>query len=474
MQEAKKGSKTPSRFVFRQEEVQSDHDTSNLKELLAEINREEEARADSIPGKEITLANLKRTLEFLGALTGNAYNSIVEPLPYSLLKAVKLLYLTSREGGDHIFEYLALPDPEANRPTFEFRLSGQASRNETKMGAVLELLSQLERGIDQSRRNEITGFLLTPSKLLECIRIENDEILAPIRALPLELHANGTVAVARLSEHIGSAKVNLTPSTAPVNEALYFRILSLPFLHFVGEYQELEDLAALDFQPQPDDSGLRALCQSLEVPEVEPYLTQVVSIEDYPEFFEKHATALIKLVSSITTLPVQKRDLAGKADYVQKVLHLHLFNVHGRQPLDSKLLTLADVVAAMCTIAHQQKVNTPYEAHWQGKNAADGSKARNVFNQLENKLSIEELYEEDYVPQGVNRLLLNRFNQFHAHMLGYQDRYNALRAFELARLSAYAQCLQLTDINESTSAVSELNQHSIRAARHWAHEASFA
>lgn len=147
MQEAKKGSKTPSRFVFRQEEVQSDHDTSNLKELLAEINREEEARADSIPGKEITLANLKRTLEFLGALTGNAYNSIVEPLPYSLLKAVKLLYLTSREGGDHIFEYLALPDPEANRPTFEFRLSGQASRNETKMGAVLELLSQLGRSM---------------------------------------------------------------------------------------------------------------------------------------------------------------------------------------------------------------------------------------------------------------------------------------------------------------------------------------
>lgn len=470
MQEAKRGSKTPSRFVFSQEEIQSDHNTSNLKELLAEINREDEARADSIPGKEITLANLKRTLEFLGALTGSAYNSIVEPLPYSLLKTAKLLYLTSREGGSHIFEYLALPDQVTNRSTFEFRLSGKAPRNETKIGATLELISQLEKGISEGRIKQFRTLLMSPFHLLKAIREENDEILAPIRALPSDLQTEKTEAIAYLAKYVGSLRVPSATASDRVNEALYVRLLSLPILHFVGEHQALEELAALDFQPQSADDAIRALCQSLDEPDVEPYLAPYISIAGYPDFFDKHATALIKIVSAITTLPVQKRDLAGKTDYIQKVLHLHVFSVHGRQPLDARLLTVADVVAAMCTVAHQQKVKTPYPAHWQGKGTLDGDKKHNALSQLEASLSIEELYEKDYVPQGVNQLLLNRFNQFHAHMLGYEDRYHALRAFELARLAGYAQYLKLTNIDDMIVSVSEFNDQSMHAAYRCAQE----
>ncbi|HYM87179.1 MAG TPA: hypothetical protein VET30_10650, partial [Pseudoxanthomonas sp.] len=118
-------------------------------------------------GEEVGIASLRGTLSFLGDLTKRTYKSIVEPLPYSFLKTVKLLYLRSRDGGDHIFEYLNLPAKEANRPTFEFRLSGHAPRNETKMRAVLDLLAQLEKGISEEKRNQIKGFLLTPFKLLQ-------------------------------------------------------------------------------------------------------------------------------------------------------------------------------------------------------------------------------------------------------------------------------------------------------------------
>lgn len=470
MQEAKNESKTPSRFVFKQEEVQSDHDTSNLKELLAEINREDEARADSIPGKEITLANLKRTLEFLGALTGSAYNSIVEPLPYSLLKTVKLLYLTSREGGSHIFEYLALPDQVTNRSTFEFRLSGKAPRNETKIGATLELISQLEKGISEGRIKQFRTHLMSPFHLLKAIREDNDEILAPIRALPSDLQTEKTEAIAYLAKYIGSLEGPSATASDRVNEALYVRLLSLPILHFIGEHQEIEEVAALGFRPETADQALHTLCESFEQADVDPCLTPYASISSYPEFFEAHATVLTKIVSTITTLRVQRRDLARKTDHIQKVLHLHAFIEHGLQPLDARLLTVADIVAAMCTVAHQQKVGTVYEAHWQGKNSEDGSKAHNVFNQLEASLSIEDLYEEDYVPQGVNQLLLNRFSQFHAHMLGYEDRYHALRAFELARLAGYAQCLKLTNIDDMIVSVSEFNDQAMHAAYRCAQE----
>lgn len=451
-----------------------DTTANTLKELLAEINREDQVLEGSESGKEITLSSLNRTLAFLGDLTGKRHNSVIEPLPYSFLRTVKILYLCSRSAGDHIFEYLALPDPVENTATFEFRLSGQAPRNETKMGLALDILSQLGNGISELRKNQINGFLLTRFKLLQCIRLENDEILAPICALPPELYANGTAAIARVAEHIRSVKVEPTPTATPVDEALYTRILTLPFLHFVGEYQVLEELAALDFVPKADDHAIRALCQSFEDPEMDPYQEPFTSIAGYPDLFEKHATALIKLVSTITTLPIQKRDLTGRIDHVQKVLHLHVFNVYGPQPLDAKLLTVADVVAAMCTVAHQQKIGTRYEAHWQGKSTGNGSKAHNVLNQLDPSLSIDDLYEEDYVPEGVNRLLLNRLNLFHAWMHGYQDRHHALRAFELARLAGYAQYLMQTDIDETVTAVDEFNQYCIRVAMHWAHEASAA
>lgn len=464
------------KFDFDPTEVLTDSDTATIKALLAEINVEDVER--NAEGKEIGISNLSGALTFLGELTGDSCKSTVKPLPRTFLKTVKLLYKCSKENGDHIFQYLRLPDRDKNPATFEFRTSGNAARNETKIEITQALLAQLEKGLSRSKMFQIRTHLLTTSKLLDCISIENSEILEPIHAICQEYGIDDTLAVARLAEEIGSFDIPPTATPTPIHEALYTRISSLPFLHYVGEYEEIEALARLDFIPQSADEDLRALCRSMGG-DIDPYETLNISISDYPAFFQAHRTALVKVVAKITRRNIQKRDLDSRIADVQKVLHFHLFQPHDRQPcggglLKAKRLALTDVVAAMCAVAHQKKVKTPYEAHWQGKDTYEGSKAIKVLNQLESTMSIEELYEEDYIPQGVGQLLLNRFSQFHAHMCGRHENYRAYRAFTLARLKGYAVCLTKTCIQDSVTAVQVFNEHCDMAAHRCAYEQHLA
>lgn len=433
---------------------------------MLELNREHNERSDD--GKVIYLKSLHRSLSFVGQFTGRDYEDINERLPLSLLRTVKALYQASLGERGHIFEYLKVPNDADSAPTFEFRLSGNTIRNTAKTALVLELLGKLALGIRPDRRSIIDRFILRPANLLPAIDSENQEILKPLKARLAPYPASWPYAYLQLARQIELYRPPTENALRPVHEAIYIRILSLPFLHHVGEFKRTETLAKLDFAPDRAEKELGSMAASLG-PGIDPYRIQFIAINDTRSFFDSWATALVKITSVVTRLKINRRDLEDKLDYVEKILHLAVADPYkplrpgtNRLPPDQvvseKVLSLADFIAALCVVAHQQKVKTQYEAKFQGKTSQTGKRA-SLLGQLEQTLSIEDLYEEDYVPEGVHQILLSRMNQFHAYILGVEDLYYAKRAFTVSRLSGYAHCLEATTLEGGQRSVNEFNDH---------------
>ncbi len=439
--------------------------TGTIKELLAEINQNKPAS-----GKEVNLDSLGITLNFIGNLTGRNYTSITEAHPLSFLKVAKLLYIENDESGIQLFQYLKAPHLGA-RPTMEFRTTGVAPRNEYRVKVVNDLLDRLCLEIDAGKLQQIESSLLTASKLLQCIDLENQEILEGIH----ELHACDHAAVAQslnqMTQSIRGYRVVHGESTAPLDEILYTYIRKLPFLHFVGEYKEIVAAAKIGDAGTHVESAIEEFCARLGVMRgtaITPN-TRLTSVQDFPGFFDANARDLIQLVKAATGLPTQLRDLAGKLGYASKILTMYTFHQHGKVPPNLETLSVSDCIAALCTVRQQQDAKTNYTPYWHGQESAD--KKAHIFGQMQKERSIEELWEQDYIPHGINQLLYGRFCQFHARFAGQQDRHEAILAFQLARLEKYAECLLGYGVDDINAAVRSFNFYCEMQARLLTHPA---
>ena len=431
-----------------------DIEIGTIKELLAEINLE----CTTENGTAVDLKSLGTTLDFIGKFTGREYTSITELLPPSVLKIVKLLYLKNDESGIQLFQYIMAPQWGAT-PTMEFRITSVAPRNEYRVQLVNELLDQLSTDIGDIRLRQIEASLLTELNLLDCIEMENREILNPVYNLHNNNESAIVCALGHFTNFILRLSVDHTTSTAPLGEVIYTYLRTLPFLHFVGAYKELLSTSKLSDTTKPILSEINAFCTKLGTThhaEIHAY-TPVTSIEEFPVFFGTHVSDFIKLVNAATGISTQRRDLVDKLGYASKVLHMYVFHQNGRTPQHDRLLSVSDCVAALCTIRHQLEVKTNYNASWHGQISKE---IRNgLFNQMEKKLDIQELYDSDYIPHGINQLLYSRFCQFHAQFTGEIDRHEAFQAFQIARLDKYAECLLLCDINNINVTIDKLNHH---------------
>lgn len=417
--------------------------SGTLKELLAEINHERNPES----GTEVDLKSLEPTLAFIGALTGRSYRSTNEVLPMSTLATIKLLYDENEESGIQLYQLLKAPQQGA-KPTLEVRTTGSSSRNAYGTKVLNDLLKKLSVGVSDDRLHHIETSLLTASKLLECIELENREILGPIYWIHGTDEAAIVIALGQLTQLVKNYPMRRTSVKPALDELVYTHIRTLPFLHFVSEYKEILDTARVDNVRSTAAHQLERFCATLRTRfgSAAELDAPVTSLAEFSEFFNANANELIRLVKAITGLPVQLRDLNTKHDEAAKILHMFVFHQHGRMPLDARLLSVADCIAALCTIRHQQVIKTNYSAYWPGQKSSE-IRTR-PLGQLENGRGIEELYEEDYIPHGVSQFLYSRFCQFHAQLTDQQARYEAFQAFQLARLDTYAECLLFNGVSQ--------------------------
>lgn len=458
-----------TKFDFRTNPEGDSAETGTLRELLDELD----PKYAPTEGAATSLDSLETNLAFIQELTGRTYKSLTEAIPLRTLKTIKLLYIQNKNSRVHLFRHLRVPSVDT-APTLEFRITGDAPRNQSAFKAINEILANVATEISPDRRDYIDGWLLRQNALLECIAGEQARTLDPLHAAFDHAPPALLEAIKVLTQIIAAYEPPTGPHREqPLHEALYTRIRALPLLHFVGEYQNIIRMAQLATHVPPLLDQITQFCETLPRTfgiRIQPH-NHITSIEAFGSFVEEHALAVGKLVKQATGISSNRRDLLGIRNHAAKVLHAYLHHQGNQANLSETNLSTVDCLAALCVIRQQQNGDQKiaYTPRWIGQ--ASGEISKNVLNQLDKKKPIEALYKKDYIPHGTLQLLYNRFCAFQAAFVGQTDSHLAWVEFRLAHLKAYAACHAHTDISAITQSLQDLDDYCRWYAEQIVHQA---
>lgn len=427
--------------------------TGTIKELLEEINQQ---NGNLISGAVLDEKSLRGPIELVCRITGGQIKGTVQQLPLTTLKTIKLLYEKNDEYGIQLFRHLAMPG-ESEKPTMEHRNSRNTQRNVTFPKIANEIMEALAREIPAERLAQIETSLLSPPKLLECIFYENEEILAPLFRTFKGSSTSFTESYRFLTEETRNFPQRKYALVIPAHEALYTYINTLPFFHFVGEYKKIIELARISPPVPSMQDEIKQFCKELseQTGESIGYNTPITSVEEFPEFIQKHDVQLRALVESATGISSRKDDFVDTANLTSKVVNAYVFHQEHKIPLHVTTLSAADCVAALCTVRHQQKEKTNYSPAWIGRSNKEIQTS--PLKQMDRKRGIEELYSDDYIPHGAMQFMYYRFCEFHAGFIDDMERHNAWMGFQVARLERYAKCFLSNDIDQINRSIMDLN-----------------
>lgn len=440
--------------------------TGTIQELLAELNHEAAFNSKGMlvdsSGRKLTFEALQPTLDFIAEVTGRRYRSETESLPIVALKTMKLLYTTNDGSDTHLFKRLRSP-MAGGTPTMEFRTTGASSRNGRTFALARKLLDRLSMEISASRLRQIDNSLLTSSKLIDCIAIENQELVSPI----IREFGWNDALLAMGYKHLAASVPDYNPGEPtcanPINEAVYTYLRKLAFLHFSAEFPSVLKRASITSSIKPIEDEVRWFCAQLSPGHGDSIApdTRLMTMEGIEEFVANNSLALGKLIKSATGIHSEKRDLTGSdfVSHVTKLLHAYAFHESGGRPPKGFKASVSDVLAALCTVRYQQKTKpmTTYPVYWVGQRSSE--KTERLLGHLDSSRGVEELYEDDYIPFGAMQLLYHRFCAFHSAISGHSSRHGAWMEFQTSRLAKYAECLLSNDIDQINVSVNEFNEY---------------
>lgn len=435
--------KCKPRFDFERHKKSSQSETGSIKELLEELNRTpphkpkgSQKSNPAIYREEITKENLEGAINFIKSNFNIEISSINSKLPITTIKTIKLLYLSNRSFKGQLFERISLPG--SSQATFEHWIERNTPRNEKTIRAASQLMSTLELEINDERLKHIHINKSTPSKLIEIYAKKIMEFIAPIYEI---FKDDGeyrdwyiTTTIRFASSEIESYRPSPLPANTeagPIHERLYIYLLTLPFLHFVGEYQRIvesenEELSKYQIEP--------LFTQALSSPsEGDALLRPVTSLAAIHSFLQTNANELARLVHQATGYELRSSEITNIADETQKVLHAYVFHEWHRTDHDVVNISMADCVAAILAITIQKKIKTKYTPYWKGQSSSEKTVFR-LLSHLDTSRDIEELYEEDYIPQGAMLTLYHRYCIAYALLFGRSNRMEAFMRFQIVYL----------------------------------------
>ncbi|HHB9418376.1 TPA: hypothetical protein ACOEN8_003393 [Stenotrophomonas maltophilia] len=427
------------RFDFEKDQKTDPPETGSISELLEELNYEiahtsdgSKAKHSNTSGKTITRKELKGVIDFINSTLGREIPTGNCTLPLSTLKTLKLLYSKNESSDTQLLQRISKPG--TIKATFEHWTERNTPRNEKTIKAASYLMSTLELEIDEERLKHIHINRLTPSKLLECYARHIKELIEPIYmafAGNDEAIASAFMFGAHQIESYQPSNALLGKEGAPVHERLYIYLLTLPFLHFVGEYQQVvesenDELSKYKIEP--------LFAHAISSPtECDALLRPVTSLAAIHSFLQTNANELARLVHQATGYELRSSEITNIADETQKVLHAYVFHEWHRTDPDAVNISMADCIAAISAIKIQKKIKTKYTPYWKGQISSEKTVSR-LLSHLDPSRDIGELYEEDYIPQGAMITLYHRYCIVFSLLFGRNNRMEAFMKFQLAYL----------------------------------------
>lgn len=444
--------------------IESSNETpAKLSELLRELNG---------PPKELRGANSGGiTKKELGTVLNGVERTIGRRVKDQVstvgdLKVVKLLYRMTKERASHLFGLIAPPGCEGNQAALEFgdayvdRQIEEPTPNEARVEEnallIADLISYLSVEIPEITLKVIHGQLLNYSRLLEAIVTENDELLHPLREACSQLQCDPANVYLYFAQIIESYQT-VEPSTCKntVHEALYTHLRSLHFQHFVGAYADIVEKAIISEEIKPIHHEMERFCAELSEANMAliDLSTPMTSLEDFPSLVKRQSTRFKSLIKSATGFSTRDDALDVICSHASKILNAYLWVQFQEKDLRQKRISVADCVASLIAIRHQQCVKTKYKPRWFGLKDVGDSPLRYFARER----SVSDLQNSDYIPEGVNQLLYQRFCQIHLLLIGNHALHEAWMRFQLARLRQYALCMRSNNISSIITTTNAMN-----------------
>ena len=465
--------RSASRFDFGSHDVEFTEQTGTLNELLEGINVDRKLKT---PGRMVSIHSLRYVLRLLSGLSGRKYKSITEALPMTTIKTIKLLYVENRllntknsevasfhemgtkkvpeDKGTHLLNLIGIP---TNTKASMESASGTTLTQDSRGRETIErLCSKLALEIPPDRLN-ISNLFFSPTKtrtptegVIAHIEHTNDAIYRAITdAISGDAKALGStfMELAKFIYNMPSYEIREDATPTPLHEQLYIHLQSLGFIHYVIHHQEFiknVEIKASESPPNREEitSLFMTLCHAIgndATPD-----SQSFCANDVCRVIDKHSDHIKNLVEKVTGLTTRRQGLMEDAPRAEIILRSYAYRCFDKTSPSEPILTLHDIVAAMCSFRYQQSERTPYQPKWPSQELSEGRATKAHFDK---GLKITPSNTKTHIFQGVFLIYFDRFAQYKAAFDRTTPAYQGWMAFQYARLHAYIGILQLRDIH---------------------------
>lgn len=437
-----------SRYDFKHSEQ-----IGSLRDLIADLNVEHPKKN----GESITTKNLERTLSFIKQSIGVDLASADGELPVSTLKTIKMLYLEDANCETNLFLLLA-PPKGTDKATMEFSTATTIPRDKNAPALISSMLNRLSCDIDPQKLKLFSRMLgdkemhSTAEKLLLHAERAADEVNHILTTGLGNDDRQLARAYRTLSEEVDSICFKRTdePATS-ATESVFVYLETLAFRHFVQHYSKhLEETRIQQNIGDICDAAFK-LSELVGKDRNSPLIPfeREFSVNDFHRIFlewPKEVTSLVELATGFETTARQLKPHVARA---KVLLTSYGYRSFDSTDHDDRLLSVYDIVAALCSFRYQQVAGTDYKPYWHGQ-VDQGKDPQRLFDKGLRK-------NDPHQHQGVLQIYLNRLYQFQAAFTGTTQSYQAWMQYQISCLEAYLRIMQLNDIVAVVTGVMGIN-----------------
>lgn len=433
------------RFDFGSNIDPENNRTGTISELLTEINRGYNPRS----GEPANFKSLKPTRDLINKVTRINFRRATDQIPLSALKTIKLLFMTNHESKQmNLFSRIE-PPAISGKPTMDSATGTSIARDKDGAAVIQTLSSQLALEIEADKLESFHDLLKNSGKrsaaeeLNAHIERTNDEIY---RLLTSRL-GNDNIRLAnacyRLAKKIDDVRYTKAEDAGPLplNEAIFAHLQGLGFVHFALHHRDFIKKIRVSQTIHSIDTEVNALCQTLSDVKGATILPdeRTFSVNNFHHLVAGYHLEFASLIRAATKLDTRKQTLFENTLRAKRILASHGYRCYEETDLDAQLLSVFDIVAALCSVRYQQEVKTEYEPKWVGQ----VSQGKNPQRHFDKAIDLDDPYQH----QGVFQIYAYRFSEYLAAFTKKTESNNAWMAYQVSRFDAYTEILQLNDLN---------------------------
>ncbi|MGY1530867.1 hypothetical protein [Luteimonas sp. A649] len=445
---ANQDSSRVSRYDFQRTE-----DLGTLRDLIANLN----AQHAKASGEPITPKSLKRTLVFISQAIGIEVASADQELPLSTLRTIKMFYVEDANSNSNVIRLLA-PPSSSDGATMEFSTVTTIPRDRDASALIRSMVQILSIDIDPEKIKLFSRMLgdkklhTTAEKLLLHAEHANDQVTHILTGELAGNHEKLARAYRTLSDLMDSIHIRRTDeSTTAASESAFVYLETLAFRHFVQKYPRHAEEIRIKHDIGDFYEGASKLCALVSEDrhsELSPF-DQQFTLNNFHHLvlgWPKEVTSLVKVATGFETTPRQLEDHIIRA---KALLSSYAYRSLDSTDADASILSVCDIVAALCSFRYQQKVRTEYKPYWHGQ-VDQGKDPQRLFDKGLRK-------SDPHQHQGVLQIYLNRFYEFQAAFTGTTEVHQAWVQYQGSRTKAYLRIIQLNDIVAMVTGVMGIN-----------------